>query len=82
MVWSGSLLKIIPYGDAALSANGATWTPNLTWQYSLVDADFLDFGGGSDPVLLTRSDPASATNWLSIEYMDEGNSYNPQILPV
>ncbi len=82
VVWSGSLLKIIPYGDTALSANGASWTPNLTWQYSLVDSDFLDFGGGSDPVMLTRSDPAAATNWLSLEYMDSTNHYNPQILPV
>src|SRR6266568_4281061 len=82
VVWSGSLLKIIPYGDLALSANGAAWTPNLIWQYSLVDADFLDFGGTSDPVLLTRSDPANATNWLSVEYMDSSNHYNPQILPV
>jgi hypothetical protein len=82
VVWSGSLLKIIPYADIALSANGAAWTPNLTWQYSLTDADFLDFGGGSDPVMLTRSDPAQATNWLSIEYMDGANHYNPQILPV
>jgi len=82
VVWSGSLLKIIPYGDTALSDNGASWTPNLTWQYSLVDSDFLDFGGGSDPVMLTRSDPAAATNWLSVEYMDSSNSYNPQILPV
>jgi hypothetical protein len=82
VVWSGSLFKIIPYGDVALSANGASWTPNLTWQYSLTDADFLDFGGSSDPVMLTRSDPAQATNWLSIEYMDLNNSYNPQIIPV
>jgi hypothetical protein len=58
VVWSGSLLKIVPYGDVALSANGASWTPDLTWQYSLADADFLDFGGGSDPVVLTRSDPS------------------------
>ncbi len=86
VLWSGNLLKIIPYGDGALSSNGASWTPNLTWQYSLGDADYIDFGangaGGSDPVLLTRSDPAQATNWLSIEYMDAGNSYNPQIIPV
>jgi len=82
VVWSGSLLKIIPYGDFALSANGAAWMPNLTWQYRLADSDFLDFGGGSDPVLLTRSDPASAANWLSVEYMDSSNHYNPQILPV
>ena len=82
VVWSGGLLKIIPYGDIALSANGAAWAPNLTWQYNLADADFLDFGGGSDPVMLTRSDPAQATNWLSVEYMDGANDYNPQILPV
>ncbi len=81
VVWSGAVLKIIPYGDGALAANGASWTPNLTWQYSLGDGDFIDFGAGSDPVLLTRSDPAQATNWLSLEYMDATNSYNPQVLP-
>lgn len=82
VVWSGSLLKIIPYADAPSSENGASWTPNLTWQYSLTDSDFLDFGGGSDPVSVTRSDPSQATNWFSIEYMDEFNNYNPQIIPV
>jgi hypothetical protein len=85
VVWSGTLLKIIPYGDQALSANGASWTPNLTWQYNLGDADFLPWsdGGGAgdtDPVLLTRSDPSQATNWLSVEYLDASNSYNPQII--
>ena len=82
ILWSGSLLKIVPYADTAFSANGASWTPNLTAQYSLGDADFLDFGGGSDPVIVTRADPAAATNWLSLEYLDAVNSYNPQILPV
>jgi hypothetical protein len=82
VVWSGSTLKIIPYGDAALDANGANWSPDLTWQYSLGDGDFIDFGGGSDPVILTRGDPAQATNWLSVEYMDAVNGYNPQIVPV
>ena len=86
VLWSGNLLKIIPYGDQPLSANGASWSPDLTWQYSLGDGDFLDFSGpgegGSDPVLLSRSDPAQATNWLSLEYMDQTNSFNPQVLPV
>ena len=85
VVWSGTLLKIIPYGDQALGANGASWAPNLTWQYSLGDGDFLSWSGGgsdgsTDPVVLTRSDPSQATNWLSVEYMDAGNSYNPQII--
>jgi len=89
IVWSGNLLKIIPYGDTPLSANGASWSPNLTWQYSLGDGDFLRWAGGdstsdnsTDPVLLTRSDPAQATNWLSLEYMDNVNSYNPQLVAV
>jgi putative tail protein len=86
VVWSGTVLKLIPYGDQALSANGASWTPNLTWQYSLGDGDFLPWSqggaGGTDPVLLTRADPAQATNWLSVEYMDAANSYNPQIVAV
>ena len=87
VLWSGNVLKIIPYGDKALSANGAAWNPNLTWQYSLGDSDFLrwqESGAGSaadtDPVLLTRGDPAQATNWLSLEYMDSTNSFNPQIV--
>jgi hypothetical protein len=85
VVWSGTLLKIIPYGDQALAANGASWAPNLTWQYSLTDSDFLPWSGSgragaTDPVLLSRSDPAQASNWLSIEYMDASNSFNPQVI--
>jgi hypothetical protein len=55
----------------------------------LTDSDFLPWhavgGGGSDgatdPVVLTRVDPAQTPNWLSLEYMDSANSYNPQIVP-
>ena len=82
VVWSGSLLKIIPYGDQPRAANDASWSPNLTWQYSLGDDDFIDFGGGSDPVLLSRADAAQTPNWLSIEYMDSVSNYNQQVLPV
>jgi len=34
VVWSGTQLKIIPYGDQPLSANGASWTPGLTAAYN------------------------------------------------
>ena len=33
-------------------------------------------------MLLSRTDPAQVTNWLSLEYMDSGNSYNPQLVAV
>jgi hypothetical protein len=82
VVWSGTELRIIPYGDQPLSASGAIWAPDLTWRYSLGDDDFLPWSesGGSDPVMLTRADPAQATNWLSIEYLDAANGYNPQVI--
>lgn len=86
VVWSGNTLRIVPYGDRPLADNGASWAPDLTWRYSLGDSDFLPWGEGgdraSDPVLLTRGDPALATNWLSLEYMDAENGYNPQIIAV
>jgi hypothetical protein len=84
VVWSGATLKIIPYADGALSANGATWTPNLTWQYSLIDDDFIPWseGGGSDPVIIARSDPSREANWLGAEYEDAAGNYNREVIPV
>ena len=82
VVWSGSLLKIIPYGDQRCPPTARRGRPNLTWQYGLGDDDFLDFGGGSDPVLLDPRRPGQTTNWLGIEYMDSVNGYNQQVLPV
>lgn len=79
---SGPLLKIVPYGDYAISNFGASWTPNLTWQYSLTDDDFLDFGGGSDPVIVTRGDPSQVQNWITVEYESAAYEYNSDPIPV
>ncbi len=91
IVWSGSLLKFIPYGDIELSGQGVTWTPNLIPLYSLTDNDFLPWNphidahdpqlGEDDPVIITRANPADATNWMSIEYLDRENSYNKTVIP-
>lgn len=90
IVWSGKLLKFLPYGDVALSANDANWSPDLTWQYDLNDDDFLRWHSGDpggepltnedDPILLTRSNPADAINWVKIEYSERANSYNTTII--
>jgi len=92
IVCSGELLKIIPYGDLALSNNGATWTPNLVPVYSLTDKDFLPWHphqdgaepevGQDDPIIVTRTNPADAFNWYSMEYLDRANFYNSTILAV
>jgi Putative phage tail protein len=41
IVWSGGLLKIIPYGDQIIAANGAVYAPNTTPIYSLGEDDFI-----------------------------------------
>jgi hypothetical protein len=90
VVWTGTLLKVIPYGTGTLSQNGATWTPNLLWVASLTDDDFLPMEHASDgkpvenatdPVSLDFTDPQSLHNWLPVEYVDAINYYNPQISP-
>lgn len=94
VVWSGNQLKITSYGDVALSANGASWSPNLVPAYSFTDDDFIPWesasgtgrgasaAGSDDPVIITRMNPADATNWLSIEIADRSNYYDYAIVAV
>lgn len=81
VVWSGSTLKIIPYTIGSISNNGTSWVSNFTWQYSFTDSDYINFGPTSDPVIVTRLDPATMTNWLALEYYDSGNSFNTALVP-
>ena len=41
IVWSGGLLKIIPYGDQPVTGNGAAYAPDTTPLYSLGEDDFI-----------------------------------------
>jgi hypothetical protein len=88
--WSGGSLKFVPLGDSAITASGATYTPNLTIQYSLTYDDFLatkvkqgsSSGDGASktgdggPIQVTRADPADCPNHVKIEIKDRGNAYN------
>lgn len=69
LVWSEGVLKCIPYGDAAISGNGATYTPNTTAVYDLTDDHFLD---KDNPVRLVRKPQADAYNHVRVEYLDRG----------
>lgn len=83
-VWSGGLLKVIPYGDTATTANGATYTPPSATGYSLTVDDFKPIqgggGGGLDPIKGTRKPPADRKNMIPVEFLDRGNSYNPKVV--
>jgi hypothetical protein len=77
-IWSEGKLKIVPYGDEALSGYGATYAPNLTPIYDLSDDDFI-VSGSEDPVKCDRSTPADAFNQVQIEYLNRASAYNVEI---
>lgn len=74
-VWSGGLLRFIPYGDTAVTGNGATFTPNVTPIYDLGDDDFMG-EKNQDPLQVSRSDPFEAYNVWRLECADRNNEYN------
>lgn len=78
LVFSEGLLKVVPYGDAVVTGNGVTFTPNLTPLYNLTDDDYLT-DGQNDPVMVDRSDPADAYNTVKVEFLNRNNNYAPEI---
>jgi len=77
-VWSGSVLKAIPYGDLPVSGNGYVFVPNVTPVYNLTDSDYLK-PDNADPVQLIRSDPNDAYNCFRLEFSDNTVLYNANI---
>src|SRR6266550_1926745 len=86
LFFSSGRLRVVPYTRNASAANDASFTPNLTPVYDLTDDDFLPWSTGAtrspgekDPVLITYSDISQIVNWMTIEFMDRANWYNPSI---
>jgi hypothetical protein len=85
-VWSGGMLKIIPYGDATISgawADGSavSFVPNMTPIYDLTDDDLVG-DAESDPILVERRDPYEISNVQQIEYSNRKNAYASATLSV
>jgi hypothetical protein len=74
-VWSGGLLRFIPYGDGVLIGGGVTFRPNVTPLYDLSDDDFKA-DGNADPLQVSRSDPYRAYNVWRLEVAERNNAYN------
>lgn len=72
-VWSDGKLKMIPFADAAASANGRTYTPNTTPVYDLDDECWLE------PPTVEIKSPADRYNHVRVEYLDRANQYNVAI---
>lgn len=73
LFWSEGVLKCKPYGDAEVTDNGVTWTPNLTPTYDLTEDDFL----GEVSLEIVNQDDAK--NYVQVEYLDRANQYQPAI---
>lgn len=74
-VWSGGLLRFIPYGDLSATGNGIAFNPNVTPIYNLGDDDFK-VENNEDPLQVSRSDPYEAYNIWRLEIAERDNAYN------
>lgn len=79
IVWREGKINLIPYGDATITGNGATYTPNLTPLYDLTEDDFLH-ERGQPPVRHKEKPPEQQYNHHRIEYNARSNDYNPLIV--
>jgi Putative phage tail protein len=78
-VWSGDVLKFVPFGDQLLVQNGVTYTPQNTIRYHLTDEDFLT-GGSAEPVEISRRDPYDCYNHIRLQVVDKDNNFNAAVV--
>lgn len=79
LVYSAGVVKLIPYGDQAVTGNGYTYTPNNTPVYALTDDDFVD-NGDDNPIMVSRINNADAYNRIQIKYYNRANDYNEDVV--
>lgn len=81
-VWSGGKLKVVPYYDAAASANGGNYAPNLSPIYALTDDNFIPGTNNNyqSPVIVTVKALTDTYNSVKIQYNPRTNFYNPAIV--
>lgn len=77
-VFAEGLLKIIPYGDASITGNGVTYTPDVTPQFDLTYDDLLS-STGQEPITIIRSDPTDAFNHVRVQFRNRDQDYNTSI---
>jgi hypothetical protein len=82
VTWSQGQLKFVPLGDAACTANGATFTPSTTPAYDLTEDHFLTADSHADPVTVDRKANDDVYNHIRVEYCNRANEYNTEPLEV
>ncbi len=86
LVWhataTGMVLKIVPYGDAPITGNGVTYTPDTAPIYDITYDDILgvlDERGaatGESPITVSLTSVQDIKNCVPVEYNKRANDYN------
>ncbi|GEM_PF-2092944 len=76
-VWSQGKLKLVPFGDKAVTGNDIVWSPDLAPVYNLTEDDFLE-----TPMVCKRSIQADVYNSIKLEFLNREHSYNVEIVEV
>ena len=86
--YSEGVLKLVPYGDTAITGHGAVFTPSLTPVANFGDDDFLAEAGNA-PVVVKRNAIAQTTNTnadacnqVTVEFVNRANSYQVETVIV
>lgn len=74
-VWSGNVLKIIPYWDTNVSAHGYTYVPDVAVRYALTEDDFRA-DPGEEPITISRKDVLDRHNQWQMQINDRAQDYN------
>src|SRR6185437_3358956 len=77
--FSEGVLKVVPYGDTAVTGNGVTYTPNNSPLVNLGTADYI-VSPGEDPIQITRKAPADAMNMVRVQFQDRTNTYHDSVV--
>lgn len=89
-VWTGAILKFIPYWDTTSSSNPGYYaplagvglkyyTPSIPVRFNLTDDDFIQTSRDDDPVIVTRADISDIKNVVRLDYRDRNNLFNDNV---
>lgn len=73
--WGGTSMLFVPLGDASKTANGATYTPDLTVQYALTWDNMLT-DGQSAPITVVLKNPYDSYNQIQLDCSNRAQTYN------
>jgi len=80
LYWNGYQLKLIPYGDADITANGVTWIAPVDVVFTITDDDYIQVSDGN-PIKMSRTDPLTLNSSYSLTIKNRANAYNDLPVP-